>query len=94
MYNCDSLVTCVDQFTDIPGGDVFSCDPDEGGNLDTSDNFFSKMVEGHKKQLESADKYKTDQRAEKKVQKVVYGQYNCVYLQIMYNYKYVSTLIS
>ena len=36
----------------------------------------------------------TDRRAEKKVQKEIYGQYNCVYLQILYNSKYVSTLIS
>ena len=94
MCNRDSLLTCVDQFTDIPGGDVFTCDPDEYGNLDTSADFYTKMVDGQKKQRESADKYKTNRRAEKKVQKDIYGQYNWVNFPIVYNYKYVSTLIS
>ena len=50
------LLTCVDQFSDIPGGDVFSCEPDEDGNLDTSADFSRKMVDSQKTQRQSSAK--------------------------------------
>ena len=69
-----SYLSCID-FSDIPGGEVFACDPDSDGKLDTSVEFFQSMGEGQHKQREAADKYKSDRRAEKKIQKDMYGKF-------------------
>ena len=69
-----SLNFPVSIFSDIPGREVFSCDPDSDGKLDTSTEFYQSMFEGHRKQRDAAEKYKSDRKSEKKIQKDVYGK--------------------
>ena len=52
---------------------MFSCDPD--GKLDTSAEFYQSMFEGQKKQQDAADRYKSDRRSGKKIQKDAYGKF-------------------
>ena len=63
---------------------MFSCNPDSDGKLDTSTEFYQSMFEGQKKR-DAAEKYKSDRKSEKKIQKDVCGKF--------YNFKITFSVV-